>query len=205
MRRRSIRYSCPTMTRLTSWTTGAMKSPRRRIASFWTAGRKDAATTRKRSRGVGPAAFHEAAHAVVAVLLGLRARAELHDDAPGCGATDIDAPEGVAGADRLLVALVAGSEGEGRLLGGPREWRVSVEDARAIVRLIGGFGDDTPERLSRAKVSAGRIVREPRVWKAIEDVAAALERSSTLEHAAVLRAVTDAGLRPASFGPEGAA
>jgi hypothetical protein len=139
----------------------------------------------------------------VAVLLGLRARAELHDDAPGCGATDIDAPEGLAGTDRLLVALVAGSEGESRLLGGPREWRVSVEDAKAILRLVGGITDETAERLSRAKLSAGRIVREPQVWRAIEDVAAALERSSTVEHGAVLRAVIGAGLRPASFGPDG--
>src|SRR5688500_13194756 len=109
--RRSMRYSCPTMTRLISWTTGAMKSPRRRIASFWTAGRKEAATTGKPRAGHRPAPFHEAAHAVVAVLLGLRARAELHEDTQGCGATDIDAPMGLEGTDRLLVALVAGSEG----------------------------------------------------------------------------------------------
>jgi hypothetical protein len=137
------------------------------------------------------------------VLLGLRARAELHDDSPGCGATDIDAPRGTEGTDRLLVALVAGSEGEGRLLGGPRQWRVSIEDARAIVRLIGGVSDENAARLSRAKVSAERIVRDPRVWSAIEVIAAELERSSFADHDTVLAAVTAAGLGPASFGMEG--
>ncbi|OGO70845.1 MAG: hypothetical protein A3G84_01535 [Chloroflexi bacterium RIFCSPLOWO2_12_FULL_71_12] len=143
-----------------------------------------------------PAAFHEAAHAVVAVLLGLGARAELHDDAPGCGATEIDAPEGPAGTGRLLVALVAGSEGEGRLLGGPRRWRVSMEDARAIVRLTGGLSDETAHEIWKAKASAERIVREPRVWSAIEAVAADLQRTSRVEHDAVRRAVLDAGLEP---------
>ncbi len=137
------------------------------------------------------------------MLLGLRASAELHDDSPGCGATDIDAPAGADGTDRLLVALVAGSEGEGRLLGGPRQWRVSVEDARAIVRLIGGVSDENAGRLSRAKISAERIVREPRVWAAIETVAAELERTSSADHDTVLAAVTAAGLGPASFGSEG--
>jgi len=139
----------------------------------------------------------------VAVLLGMRARAELHDDAPGCGATDIDAPMGHEATDRLLVALVAGSEAEGRLLGGPRQWRVSIEDARAIMRLIGEVSDDNAARLTRAKVSAERIVRDPRVWSAIERVAAELERSSFADHDAVLAAVTGAGLGPASFGMEG--
>lgn len=140
---------------------------------------------------------------MVAVLLGLRARAELHDDRPGCGATDIDAPMGPDATDRLLVALVAGSEGEGRLLGGPREWRVSIEDARAIVRLIGGVSDDNATRLTRAKGSAERLVRDSRVWEAIERVADELRRSSFAEHETVLAAVTAAGLGPASFGVEG--
>lgn len=147
----------------------------------------------------GPSAFHEAAHAVVAVLLGLRARAELHDDQPGCGATDIDAPEGRAGSDRLLVALVAGGEGEGRLLGTPRDWRVSTEDAKAILRLVGGLTDDGVARLSQAKRSTARIVRDPRVWAAIEEVAATLARTSVVEHAAVREAVGNAGLEPATF------
>lgn len=198
-----MRYSCPTMTRLISWTTGAMKSPRRKIPSFWTAGRKEAATTSKPRSGHGPAPFHEAAHAVVAVLLGLHARAELHDRSPGCGATDIDAPHGALGTDRLLVALVAGSEGEGRLLAGPREWRPSVEDARAIVGLIGDMSEQNAARLSRAKVSAERIVRDPRVWAAIEGVAEELRRSSFADHDAILGAVRAAGLDPASFGTEG--
>ncbi|MGH2377309.1 MAG: hypothetical protein ACRDGT_02410 [Candidatus Limnocylindria bacterium] len=191
------------MTRLISWTTGAMKSPRRRIVSFWTAGRKEAATTTKPRAADGRAPFHEAAHAVVAVLLGLRARAELHDDSPGCGATDIDAPLGPEGTERLLVALVAGSEGEGRLLGGPRQWHVSLEDARAIVRLLGGVSDENAARLARAKQSAERIVRDVRVWSAIESVAAELERASSADHHAVVGAVTAAGLAPASFGAEG--
>ena len=137
------------------------------------------------------------------MLLGLRARAELHEGTAGCGATDIDAPVGLDGTDRLLVALVAGSEGEGRLLGGPRQWRVSVEDARAIVRLICGVSDDTAARLTRAKVSAERIVRDARVWEAIERVAAELERTAFADHDAVLAAVTAAGLSPASFAMEG--
>lgn len=141
----------------------------------------------------------------MAVLLGLRARAELHPDPSGCGATDIEAPMGADGTERLLVALVAGAEGEGRLLGGTREWRVSVEDARVMARLIGDISDQNAERLARAKTSAGRIVRDPRVWSAIESVAARLERSSSAEHDAVLAAVIAAGLGPASFGPEGSA
>lgn len=110
---------------------------------------------------------------------------------------------GLEGTERLLVALVAGSEGEGRLLGGPRQWRVSVEDARAIVRLVGGVSDDSAARLTRAKVSAERIVRDPRVWGAIESVAAELERSSFADHDAVLAAVSAAGLGTATFEVEG--
>lgn len=136
---------------------------------------------------------------MVAVLLGLRARAELHGRRPGCGATDIDAPEGRAGSDRLLVALVAGSEGEGRLLGTPRDWRVSTEDAKAIIRLVGGLTDDGVARLSQAKRSAGRIVRDPRVWAAIEEVAALLARRSIVEHSGIREAVGNAGLEPATF------
>lgn len=147
----------------------------------------------------GAAAIHEAAHAVVAVLLGLRAHAELHADRPGCGATDIDAPEGSAGSDRLLVALVAGSEGEGRLLGDPHDWRVSTDDAKAIIELVGGLSDASVARLSNAKVSAGRIVRDPRVWAAIEDVAAQLTRSSSVPDGAVREAVRDAGLEPSTL------
>lgn len=140
---------------------------------------------------------------MVAVLLGLRASAELHDDAPGCGATDIDAPHGPAGTERLLVALIAGSEGEGRLLGGPRLWHVSLEDARAMVRLIGAVSDANAGRLSKAKLSAERIVRDPRAWRAIESVAAALERTSEVDHEAVLAAVKDAGLEPGSLTADG--
>jgi hypothetical protein len=99
------------------------------------------------------------------------------------------------------VALVAGSEGEGRLLGSPRDWRVSTEDARAIVRLIGGLTDDGVARLSQAKRSAGRIVRDPRVWAAIEEVAGMLTRKSVVEHSAVREAVVSAGLEPAGFHP----
>lgn len=143
--------------------------------------------------------MHEAAHAVVAVLLGLRAHAELLADRPGCGATELDAPEGRAGSDRLLVALIAGSEGEGRLLGDPQDWRVSTEDAKAILALIGGLNDASVDQLSKAKVSAGRIVRDPRVWAAIEDVAAQLTQASRVPDRAVREAVRDAGLEPAAF------
>jgi hypothetical protein len=136
------------------------------------------------------------------VLLGLGAHAELHDDAADCGATDIDAPRTAEGTDRLLVALVAGSEAEGRLLGGPREWRPSLEDARAIVRLLGGVSDENAGRLSRAKQSAERIVRDPRVWSVIGAVAETLERTSKADQAALLQAVGDAGLAPATFRPE---
>lgn len=191
-----MRWSCPTMTRLTSWMTGAMKSPRRSTASVWTAGRKGAATTSKPSTRTPPAAVHEASHAVVAVLLGLRARAILHADKPGCGTTDIDAPEGLGGDERLLVALVAGSEGEGRLLHQARQWHVSTEDAKAILRLVGGINDRSARRLSRAKASAAKLVRDKRVWKAIEGVARLLQEHGEAEDAAIREAVVGAGLTP---------
>ncbi len=70
--------------------------------------------------------MHEAAHAVVAVILGMKARAVLQRGRPGCGACDIDVPDTPDGPDRLLVALVAGSEGEGRLLHQPRVWSAST-------------------------------------------------------------------------------
>lgn len=137
---------------------------------------------------------------MVAVLLGLTARAELREDRPGCGATDIDAPGTPQGDERLLVALVAGSEGEGRLLGQPRQWHASTEDAKAMLRLVGGLiSDGSAARLSRAKRSAGRIVRDPRVWRAIEDVAARLAEGSTVDYSGVREAVGNAGLEPATF------
>jgi len=132
----------------------------------------------------------------VAVLLGLKARAILHPDRPGCGATDIDVPEGADGDERLLVALVAGSEGEGRLLHQARQWHVSKEDARAIVRLIGGISDRSARRLSRAKASAAKLVRDKRVWKAIEGVAWLLEERGAVEDAAIREVVVAAGLTP---------
>ncbi len=187
------------MTRLISWMTGAMKSPRRSTASVWTAGRKGAATARKVTAGSDPAAVHEAAHAVVAVLVGLKARAILHAGKPGCGATDIDAPEGPGGEERLLVALVAGSEGEGRLLHQVRQWHVSTEDAKAILRLVGGITDASAKRLSRAKRTAADIVRDKRAWAAIEAVAWQLAERGRADDATVREAVAAAGLTPAAF------
>jgi len=185
------------MTRLISWMTGAMKSPRRRSASLWTAGRKGTATERKGRAGIEPAAVHEAAHAVVAVLLGMKARASLHADQPGCGATDIEVPDGPDGSELLLVALVAGSEGEGRLLHQARQWHVSTEDAKAMLRIIGGLAaPGAAERLSRAKRTAGELVRRPAVWRAIETVAAELARASAVDDATVREAVGAAGLTP---------
>lgn len=191
-----MRWSWPTMTRLTSWMTGAMKSPRRSTASAWTAGRKDAATTSKPSTGMGAAAVHEASHAVVAILLGLKAHAILHADKPGCGATDIDAPAGLGGDEKLLVALVAGSEGEGRLLQQARQWHVSTEDAKAILRLVGGINDMSAKRLSRAKRTAAKLVRDKRVWNAIETVAWQLAELGSADDATVREAVLAAGLEP---------
>jgi hypothetical protein len=133
------------------------------------------------------------------VLLGLKARAILHADQPGCGATDIDAPEGASGADRLLVALVAGSEGEGRLLHQARQWHVSTEDAKAIVRLVGGITDASAPRLARAKRSAAKIVRDKRVWSAIEAVAWQLAERGAAEDTTVRAAVAAAGIAPAEF------
>ncbi len=184
------------MTRLTSWMTGAMKSPRRSTASVWTAGRKEAATTSKPSTGKRAAAVHEASHAVVAVLLGLKARAFLHADTPGCGTTDIDVPDGPGGDERLLIALVAGSEAEGRLLHQVRRWHTSTEDARAIARLVGGITEASTKRLFRAKRKASELVRDKRVWSAIEAVAWQLDESGTVEDATVREAVAAAGLRP---------
>lgn len=132
----------------------------------------------------------------MAVLLGLKARAILHADKPGCGTTDIDVPEGPDGDERLLVALVAGSEGEGRLLHQARQWHVSTEDAKAIVRLVGGINDRSAKRLSHAKASASKLVRDKRVWKAIEGVAWLLQEHGEAEDAAIREAVVAAGLAP---------
>ncbi len=137
------------------------------------------------------------------MLLGLQARAILHADKPGCGATDIDAPEGAGGAERLLVALVAGSEGEGRLLHQVRQWHVSTEDAKAMLRLVGGISDASAARLSRAKRSAAQLVRDPRVWRAIEEVAVRLAASGIVKDASVRDAVRAAGLVPAAVGNGG--
>lgn len=133
----------------------------------------------------------------MAVLLGLKARAILHADRPGCGATDIDAPEGAGGDERVLIALVAGSEGEGRLLQQARRWHVSTEDAKAILRLVGGINDRSAKRLSRAKRSAGQLVRDKRVWNAIETVAWQLTEVGSADDATVREAVLAAGLDPA--------
>jgi hypothetical protein len=134
------------------------------------------------------------------VLLGLKARAVLHADRPGCGATDIDAPPDPGGDERLLVALVAGSVGEGRLLHQARQWHVSTEDAKAIVRLVGGITDRSAKRLSRAKTAASEMVRDKRVWEAIEAVAWQLKEMGSADDATVRAAVVAAGLRPASRG-----
>ena len=129
------------------------------------------------------------------MLLGLKARASLHANKPGCGATDIDAPEGPHGEERLLVALVAGSEGEGRLLHQVRQWHVSTEDARAILRLVGGITDASAARLAKAKRSASEIVRDPKVWVAIEAVAWQLAERGRVDDATVREAVAAAGAR----------
>jgi hypothetical protein len=131
-------------------------------------------------------------------MLGLKARAILHADRPGCGATDIDVPPGPDGDERLLVALVAGSVGEGRLLHQARQWHVSTEDAKAIVRLVGGINDRSAKRLSHAKRHAAEMVRDRRVWNAIEAVAWQLGQLGSADHATVREAVLAAGLRPAS-------
>jgi hypothetical protein len=134
---------------------------------------------------------------VVAVLLGLAARATLEHGRPGCGACDIDVPDEVGGADRLLVALVAGSEAEGRLLGQPRHWHASTDDAKAMLRVIGGLArPGAADRLARAKRGAARLVRDPRVWRATEDVARTLARTHRADDAAIREAVLAAGLTP---------
>jgi hypothetical protein len=140
---------------------------------------------------------HEAGHAVVAVLLGLRAQASLEHGRPGCGACEIDVPDGPAGAERLLVALVAGGEAEGRLLGQPRRWLASTDDAKAILRLVGGLTrPGAADRIARAKRDAAQLLRERRVWRATETVAAELARHSRVDDATVRDAVIAAGLAP---------
>lgn len=134
---------------------------------------------------------------MVAVLLGMKAHAVLHADRPGCGTTEIEAPEGPRGADALLVALVAGSEAEGRLLHNIQRWHTSTEDARAILHILGGVVTQaSAKRLSRAKGSAAELVRRPPVWQAIETVAAELARTSAVTDASIREAVVAAGLTP---------
>ena len=164
------------------------------------AGRKGAATEAKRTAATDPAAVHEAAHAVIAVLLGLKARATLEAGRPGCGACEIDVPSGAGGAERLLVALVAGGEAEGRLLGQPRRWLASTEDAKAMLRVVGGLArPGAAERLARAKHEAARMLRQKKVWRATEAVAAVLSDRSHVDDASVREAVGNAGLEPATF------
>lgn len=185
------------MTRLTSWMTGAMKSPRRSTASGG-AGRKEAATTAKPSTRLSATAVHEASHAVVAVMLGLRAHAALHGRKEGHGATDIDVPAGRDADERLLAALVAGSVGEGRLLHQARQWHVATEDAKAIVRLIGPIDERNARRLAAAKERVMGLVRERPVWTAIETVAWQLTAVGSASDAVIREALRAAGLRPAS-------
>ncbi len=125
----------------------------------------------------------------------MKARAILERDSPGCGACDIDVPPGPDGADRLLVALVAGSEAEGRLLGQPRSWHASTDDAKTMLRLIGGLTRPASvERLARAKRSAAQLLRDRRVWTATQEVAARLTRAQVIDDASVREAVVAAGL-----------
>src|SRR5207248_2650928 len=114
---------------------------------------------------------------------------------PGCGACEIDVPHAPDGPERLLVALVAGGEAEGRLLGQPRRWLASTDDAKAMLKVIGPLTrPGAADRLARAKREAARMLRQPPVWRATEDVAARLARSSLVEDAAVRDAVVAAGL-----------
>lgn len=137
--------------------------------------------------------MHEAAHAVVAVLLGMRARAALQKGRPGCGACDIDAPEGPNGTRRLLVALVAGSEAEGRLLDRPRRWSASTEDAKSMIALIGDLGrPGAAEKLAAARREAARLVREAAVWRAIEAVAGELTARHVVGDSAIREAIAAA-------------
>lgn len=143
-------------------------------------------------------AVHEAAHAVVAVMLGMRAHAALHDRKEGHGATDIDAPAGRDGDERLLVALVAGSVGEGRLLHQARRWQVATEDAKAIVRIVGSMDERSAKRLAAAKERATELVHDRAVWTAIEAVAWQLAEKGSASDAVIREALRAAGLRPAS-------
>ncbi len=137
--------------------------------------------------------MHEAAHAVVAVLLGMKARAALQKGRPGCGACDIEAPEGSEGARRLLVALVAGGEAEGRLLDRPRRWNASTEDAKTMVELLGDLErPEAAERLAAARREAARLVRTAGVWRAIEAVAGELSTRHAVGDAAIRDAVAAA-------------
>lgn len=135
----------------------------------------------------------------MAVLLGMKARAVLERGRPGCGTCDIEVPDGPEGSQRLLVALVAGGEGEGRLLHRPRTPHASTEDAKAMLHLLGRLDrPGAPERLALAKKDAGRMVRDPRVWKAIGSVATLLGGQGEADDAAVRDAVAAAGLLPAA-------
>jgi hypothetical protein len=143
-------------------------------------------------------AVHEASHAVVAVMLGLRAHAALDGTKEGHGTTDIDAPAGRDGDDRLLAALVAGSVGEGRLLNQARKWQVATEDAKAIVRIVGSMDQRSAKRLAAAKERAVGIVHDRAVWSAIEAVAWQLVEKGAASDAVIREALRAAGVRPAS-------
>ena len=140
--------------------------------------------------------MHEAAHAVVAVLLGLTARASLNGARPGCGTCEIVVPHTAVAEEHLLVALVAGGEAEGRLLGQPRRWLASTDDAKAMLRIVGSLErPGAAERLARARHEAARLLRDKRAWRAVEAVAHELGLRSHVDDATVRAAVAASGAR----------
>lgn len=127
---------------------------------------------------------------MVAVLLGMTAQATLEKGRPGCGACDIEALEGADGSHRLLVALVAGAEAEGRLLDRPRAWRASTDDARAMVGLLGDLGrPGAADKLATARHEASRLVRDPAVWRVIEAIATELTARHAVGTARIREAI----------------
>jgi hypothetical protein len=72
---------------------------------------------------------------------------------------------------------------------------VSTEDAKAILRLVGGITDVSAARMAKAKRDAAAIVRDPKVWSAIEAVAWQLAERGRVGDATVREAVAAAGAR----------
>lgn len=157
------------------------------------------------------AAFHEAGHAVVAVVLGVPIGAATIDDGPNGPCGEVELPDigryrperqGWVERENLVTVYVAGKIAESKWCQSagvsPRPFS-DQEDQKATwphLRRLGKNQRDTVERMqARARV----LLDEPEVWAAVERVAQTLLRRRRLAAATVKRLV--AAAMAALIGP----